>query len=357
MAASYTAMEYLGVPLAGALGTVTLVLILTICLIRKVGAKAKSPFLPFAFLAIPIIACILLGSWLIPVFNQLGDLLIPGEYAVSTTAGRIDTVTQADVKVYHLRNGRFCTGQEISMDDASYYVISEGLLSEGMYIEMQYARFENNVILSWQEVTPERAEQIRTESPLSDTETPVAESQKEVSAEARLIGAWMFRIGFLSFLAIAVLNTVFAQKIRLHLLKQDALVKGEIKPNKSALLCSLLPLVCLSLIILGMVVGSAEYRALVVLVVGVCALSTIMGADATTVLRMEGSTFAVRRFGKEKTYQMHDVRAVFWKKSRGWIGKTMVLVLNDGRSYWFNMDVFSGVENMYKSMNQYLEYA
>ena len=349
MGASYTAMEYVGPAVAVGLGGIVLILSLSFLIIRIFGPKFKNPFMVFSLLVFPLASLVLLINSILPTFQHVGDLLISSEYVLCTTAGQIDSVRKADVDLYHYRNGRFCAGEEIVVDGISYYVISEGVLSEGMCVELQYAKYANNAILSWQEVTSERAEQIRQESLLTDKETKVEKQEPEPSPEARRIGTWLYRIGLFGFLATVGLCTAFRQKLLTAVLRQDA------RFRKAALLQWLIPVLFLCMIVLGLAVGNGEYDLLVILAIGVGGMAAIMGADAATGLTLDGTAFTIRRLWRTNTYQLSDIRAVFWRDNRGTIGRTMVLSLNNGKMHWFSMDSFSGVEYVYAYMSRYLE--
>jgi len=355
MCASYTAMEYVGPAVAVGLGGIVLILSLSFLIIRIFGPKFKNPLMAFSLLVFPLASLVLLINSILPTFQYVGDLLISSEYVLCTTAGQIDSVRKADVDLYHYRNGRFCAGEEIVVDGISYYVISEGLLSKGMYVELQYAQYENNAILFWQEVAPERAEQIRQESLLTDKPTAVEKQEPEPSPEARRIGTWLYRIGLFGFLATVGLCTAFRQKLLTAVLRQDACFKGEIRFRKAALLQWLIPVLFICMIVLGLAVGNGGYDLLVILVIGVGGMAAIMGADAATGLTLDGTAFTIRRLWRTNTYQLSDIRAVFWRDNRGMIGRTMVLSLNNGKMYWFSMDSFSGVEYVYAYMSRYLE--
>ena len=134
-------------------------------------------------------------------------------------------------------------------------------------------------------------------------------------------------------------------------LQQSASLQGEIRANKSALLEKLIPIICVVVLVIGEILQSNQpFMGIFMLVPA--GMLVLMVADATTVLKLDGSTFTIRRWGREKTYRIEDVRGVLWRKHRGLLGHSMVLVLHDGKSYWFDMDVFCGVQSVYDYISQ-----
>lgn len=357
MQASYTVMEYMGPAVCAGVGGLLLFLILGICIPRILIVRMKKVSAGWAVFLVLMCGLVLLGNRIVPAFNRLGDLLIPGEYVVRTTGGQIEAVTAQKANIGHFRDGTLLSGEEVCVDGEIYYVISEGLLTEGMYIEFQYAHFESNVILNWTEVSPERAAQVREEMRLEEPELPEETPEPEVSSRAKRIGAWLIRIGVFGFAAIAVLSGFFERKIVARIQMQDAAVKDGIRPNPFALMPFLLVFLCFVLIAVGTVINNGNYGFVLVFAIGGGCMILFAGGELSTSLKWDGSTFAIRRWGKESTCLLSDVHAIFWRRSRGMIGKSMVLVLKNGKSYWFSMDAFSGVENTFRYISACLEKA
>ena len=268
MSASYTVMEYLGIPLAAGLGGLAVILTVSIWLPLKLKHKFTSFLLPILLFLLPIFACIALCVWLFPVFDTLGDILVPSEYTARTTAGKIETVTDSDLGTFHFHNGALRAGEEIVIDGASYYVISEGKLTEGMHIAVEYAQFENNVILSWREVSEEEAQKIRVDNPYIEFEMHDEKPQPTVSEKDMRIGSRLEQIGFVGFVAYVVLTNAFSQKIKTFFANRDTAQSGEIKPYTAWLLFQLIPFVFMSLIIVGTVYLTGQSYALLILVIG-----------------------------------------------------------------------------------------
>lgn len=210
------------------------------------------------------------------------------------------------------------------------------------------------MILGWQEVTPEEAAQIRAESVAAQNQKPAEKTETTISPQLEALGVWLLRIGFVGLVAIASLQTMFFEKLVARRFHQVSSMQGEIRFNRLAFLERIAPAVCMSMLNIGFAIQIGQWFVTILLIVpmGMLALSA---ADATTWLKLDGATFTVARLGRQKTYRMEDVRAVFWRNHRGLIGRSMVLVLHDGKSYWFDMDNFCGVEYAYKYISRYLD--
>jgi hypothetical protein len=354
MSNSYTALQYLGPVLAVFLGGFAIALLFGILLIPKLTRKFRNPLWSFSLFLIPLCMLIVILRITLPTINRLGDLLIPGEYEIKTTAGEIESVTKHQGHLYHFRNGKLHSGEEISVDGVSYYVLSEGILEEGLTISVTYAQFESNVILSWQEVTSEEAAQIRAESAAAQSQKPTEKTEPTISPQQEMLGVWLLRIGFVGMAAIVALEHLFYEKLVARRFRQISSLQGEIRINRAAVFERIAPALCMSVLCVGFAVKSGQWFVTVLLFVpmGMFALKVV---DATTHLKLDGDKITIRRWGRERTYRLEDVQGVFWRGDRGLIGKTMVLVLHDGKSYWFSMDDFCGVEYAYNYISRYLE--
>ena len=355
MSASYTVMEYLGIPLAAGLGGLAIILTVSIWLPLKLKHKFTSYLLPILLFLLPIFACIALCIWLFPVFDTVGNILVSSEYTARTTAGRIETVTDSDLGTFHFHNGALRAGEEIVIDGASYYVISEGKLTEGMHIAVEYAQFENNVILSWREVSEEEAQKIHAENPYIEFEMHDEKPQPTVSEKDMRIGSRLEQIGFVGFVAYVVLTNAFSQKIKTFFANRATAQGGEIKPYTAWLLFKLIPLAFMSLIVIGVVFLTGHSYVFLFLAIGGGGILVFTHINLFTRLRLDGNTFTICRFGREKTYRLEDIRAVYFRRGRGMIEQTMVLVLNEGKSYWFDKDSFAGVDGVYEYIREYLD--
>ena len=355
MGASYTAWDYLGVPVAILLCGLILFPTLTVLLSLRLARKNNSIGLGFLPVAAMMPLMILLVLWGGPVLTQVGDLMLPQEFVIQTTAGKIEALEPGAKGSWHYVNRKLVKGQMMSLEGQRYYDIGEEMLEPGMVIAITYAHSGNgNVILSWQETSPEEAERIRLEGEASNPELPVRES-KEISPEQNELGTWLMRIGLGSFLLSVGLTTFFREKIIFSLLAWDAQVRGEIRISLGKLLLMLGPMGCMVVLLAGICLTSVEDHVWFMVIFALCGVCFFAAAESTTYLRLDGQTLTVRRYGKEKQYSLSEVRRVFWRKTRGFVGQSLVLVMEDGTSYWFNPDIFVGVQDIHTRFSRYME--
>lgn len=161
------------------------------------------------------------------------------------------------------------------------------------------------------------------------------------------MGKILYWIGLLGFGAAIVLDLVCNPIIAREILKQDAAVTGEIRPNGKAMLIWLLPMLFLVLMVFGIAIVDGAYHILLIVVFGAGGMGVLVGTEMRTYLQLDGQTLVIRKPGTVREYRLSQVRAVSWKPCRGIIGKFLFLVMEDGTSYWFNMDFYVGVQNMY----------
>ena len=82
------------------------------------------------------------------------------------------------------------------------------------------------------------------------------------------MGKILYWIGLLGFGAAIVLDLVCNPIIAREILKQDAAVTGEIRPNGKAMLIWLLPMLFLVLMVFGIAIVDGAYHILLIVVFG-----------------------------------------------------------------------------------------
>ena len=354
MQATYTVADYFAPFLICTIGSILIVGVLCVLIGRKAVKKFQQvwiAFIPVIMVGVFIFAVV--GPYAFPILEQTGDLLVPSEYEIKTTAGQIEGITPAEnVPIYYI-DGKICGATYLSINDAQYYVISEGLLTEGMLVEIQYAAFENNVILSCKEVTADRVTQVQKENlyvqPLEDIPT-----EYEPTPEMEALASTLIIVGFIGVACVSILFSAAKQKIKSYLLKQDLLVYGKIIPNRKAICFFCLPFIFFALIIMGRWIENHDISILVMLLMGGGAFILIKITQPTS-LELDGNTLYLRSPGKERQYQTEDVYSVSFKSCRGFIGKSLVIIFNDRKSCWFDMDQYCGVQNVYNELTKHME--
>ena len=161
----------------------------------------------------------------------------------------------------------------------------------------------------------------------------------------------LFRIGFVGYLCSALLFQLGEQKITTYLLKQDSKAFGQIIPNRmSRLLFSLLPFIFFVMIVAGALIGLCVSSLWIILTIGIGVLIIYFLTHVPAVLTLGGNFLQIQRFGKTRTYQISDILSVSFQSSRGFIKKSLVIVFYDKKSYWFDMDQYCGIQNVYNEL-------
>ena len=351
MGASYAVMDYMGLFLAVTVGAVVVILALTIllgvCLAKKFR-KALLVYLPLLGMAA---ALFLLGQYILPILEQTGDLLIPDEYTTRITAGRVESIAPAEHAPQHLVDGRLHGADHVWVNGTRFYVISDGKLQEGMLIELEYAHFENDVILRWQETTENRVQQILQNPEIPD-DTPKEKPPKVDPEAVQNLGVVIRWIGLLGFAGIFLFSHAFPVKIQAWFLTRDLTVKGKIIPSPANLAISLAPFVFLVLFITGICLASGEYGPLIVILCACLFVFLLLLSEQFTRLEIDGQRITIRKFGKQKQYQISDIYDITWKYGRGLMNKQLRIIFSDSSCYWFAMERYLGVQNAYDELTK-----
>ena len=112
MGASYTVMEYAAPALVIGLGGILIILVLNIVWGGYAAKKRQSKSAVVAVFTVSLVLLLLILNWLVPVANQFGDLLVPDQYTVKKTAGKIRSVSAGRVNVLHFSSGEFRKGKK-----------------------------------------------------------------------------------------------------------------------------------------------------------------------------------------------------------------------------------------------------
>lgn len=351
MGATYTVSNYLLFFLVYTIGCVLLMLLLTIWFGRKLLKKHRHQGLAYIPLLGLFLLLLLMGSYAVPILNQIGDLLIPSEYVIKTTAGQIDNITPAKQAPPHYVDNEFRSADYLHINGKQFYTISDDSLVKGMYVEVQYAAFENNVIFTWQSVSQERAEKVQEANTITES-VPTEMPKTEVPDGIKKLARWFYYIGFAGMLGIISLNHIADYKITSYLLKKDSAIYNKIIPHPSAIFLACAPFIFLALIAIGLSLENAASHLLFVFLPFIGVLLTFMLSKLFTRMTINSQFLTLSKFGRETTYLMADINTVYFQSCRGYIGKQLVIVFKDGKSYWFDMDHYLGVQNAYNTLTK-----
>ena len=165
----------------------------------------------------------------------------------------------------------------------------------------------------------------------------------------------IFYVGFIGYICIALLFQLAEQKIKTYLLKQDSNVFGKIVPRRKARLLLSLPFIFFVMIVTGALIGIRNSSLWVMLTVVFGSFIIFILMQRPFFLKLDGNFLQVQLLGKERTYQISDILSVSFQPCRGFIPKSLVIVFNDRKSYWFNMDKYCGVQNVYNELIKQIE--
>lgn len=232
MGANYSISDYLGPFLTCVIGGILLILSLHIFVCFRFVRKYRKISIALISLLFAILSVLVLLLYSFPILEQIGDLLVSSQYELRSTGGVIESITPAEHPAPHLIGGALRGADYIELDGQRFYVISEGKLKLGMSVEIEYAAFENNVILSWKEASQERIEQVIQEQAFRDAQPKPVEPPKEISREQKQIGTTLIRLGFLGFFLEIGIAQFFQEKRIVYLMACDLAVRNKIVPNK-----------------------------------------------------------------------------------------------------------------------------
>ena len=165
----------------------------------------------------------------------------------------------------------------------------------------------------------------------------------------------IFKVGFIGYICIALLFQLAEQKIKIYLLKLDSKVFGKIVPSRKARLLLSLPFIFFVMIVTGVLIGIRDSSLWVELTIGIVAFIIFILMQRPFFLKLDGNFLHVQHLGKERTYQISDILSISFQPCLGFIPKSLVIVFNDRKSYWFDMDKYCGVQNVYNELIKQIE--
>lgn len=348
MSAEYTVSNYMGIVLFCSV----VILILAFTLWPMIGYRMMKRFqkawvfgVLLAGIILTFLPVFLFGM---PVFEQTGDLLFPQEYTLRKAAGVVERISpvdhpqpcQIDGKVYWL-NSAYIEGK-------TYLTVGDGKLQPGMLVQLEYAAFENNVILSWEETTQQQAELVRQEQLKADLQPPPVEPVVEIPQERLALGRILGLLAFGGFVGYVALGEMFRQKIVIFLFRKDARVFRKIVPNIAGIILSMLPFVFFLFLLLSIFLQNADFPGF--FLIFVAALIGLLLANGFTSLTLDGQYVIIRRLGRQYEYEVSQLNIIMWQNCRGFIGKKLTIRFDDGKFFEFDMDLCSGVQNTYNEL-------
>lgn len=349
MAVSFTAVNYLAPGLALCLGSLFGSLLLLLPLSRWIAKRTRNPFAGL----VPIIlvfAVVMAGLFrhVIPALEPTECLYPPERAYTHTTAGTVTAVRGTEHLPLFWFDGEFRGGVYVTIDGEAYFSIAHPLLTEGTSLHFTYCP-DQNLIVSFSPIDLSQVPGLQTPFVMPE---PVPE--EPVPRVQGIIGSVLTCLGWLGLIAYIFLTDKLELHITGYLLRHDRRQRFEVVPNYSGLGLKLLPLLPMTMLILGAVLSSQAYSALLILFLGGSGMVgwTLL---SRTWLRVEGRVIRIRRFGREYTRPLSQLRTVFWSRSEGPLRqRCLVLEFDDGKLR-LNQEDCCGLEDLHRRLSAYFK--
>lgn len=160
----------------------------------------------------------------------------------------------------------------------------------------------------------------------------------------------LYYAGILGFAVYVLISYITSNKVAAYIFARDLEVKGKIVPCHFAWLRNIPGFVFLAIVVIGFTIGQEKYTILIFTAVAFLILGTVMFIDACKYLTFNDEHISITVFQKNKQYLRSDIRTVEWRNCRGITGKQLAIMFHDGKSYYFNMDYYRGVQNTYNEL-------
>ena len=348
MAVSFTIWDYWGELLLLTFGSLALFLVTALPLMRFLVRRTKNvgiAMLP-VLLILPLMAAAF--TYLVPIGEQSG-CLYPEENAYThTTAGTITALRPADhIPLYHY-DGEFRGGVYLTIEDTEYYSMAHPMLTVGTSLHFTYCP-EDDLIVAFSPIEP--GEVAALQAPFVMPEPVPEESVPESRQD---IGSLLHQLGFLSLLALILLEQGLSKQAAGYLQARDRRQRFEVIPNRAVLVTMALFLIPFTLMALGEILATGSFRILFLLI-PVASMLFGLTWHSRASIRMEGRIIRIRRFGRERTIPLSTLRSVYWESSRHPLSqRQLVLQFEDGP---LRLDQTShlGLEDLHRRLSAYLK--
>lgn len=349
MTAAFTAANYLAPGLALCLGSLAGSLLLLWPLSRWIAKRTQNPFAGL----VPIIlvfAVVMTGFFrhVIPALEPTECLYPPERAYTHTTAGTVTAVQPTEHLPLFWFDGEFRSGVYVTIDGVDYFSIAHPALQEDVSLHFTYCPDEN-LLMAFSAIDAAQVPGLQTPfvMPESVPEEPVPPVQGA-------IGTVLTGLGWLGLLAYIFLTDKLDLRITAFLLKRDRQQRFEVVPNHVGIGLMLLPLLPMTMLILGAVLSSHAYSALLILFLGGCGM-VVWSLLGRTWLRIEGRVIRIRHFGRDHTRPLSELRAVFWGRSNRPLGqRCLVLEFDDGKLR-LNQEECCGLEDLHRRLSAYFK--
>lgn len=348
MAVQFTIWDYWGELLLLTFGSLALFLVTAVPLMWFLVRRTKNvgiALLP-VLLILPLMAAAF--TYLVPIGEQSG-CLYPKENAYThTTAGTITALRPADHIPLYYYDGEFRSGVYLTIEGTEYYSMAHPMLTVGTSLHFTYCP-EDDLIVAFSPIEPGEVAALQAPfvMPGPVPEEPVPEPLQDV-------GSLLYQLGFLSLLALILLEQGLSKQAAGYLQTRDRRQRFEVVPNRAVLITMSLFLIPFTLMALGEILSSGSFSILFLLVP---VASVIFGLTwySRASIRVEGRIIRIRRFGREQIIPLSTLRSVYWESSRHpFSQRQLVLQFEDGP---LRLDQTShlGLEDLHRRLSAYLK--
>lgn len=349
MAVSFTAANYLAPAFAVCLGSLFGSLLLLWPLSRWIAKRTRNPFVGLVpVLLVFAVVMTALFRHVVPALERTECLYPPERAYTHATAGTVTAVHDAEHLPLFWFDGELRSGVHVVIDGADYFSIAHPTLQKGVSLQFTYCPDED-LLMAFSPIDPSQVPGLRTPFVMPE---PVPE--EPVPPVQGAFGTALTCLGWLGLLAYIFLTDKLALHITGYLLRQDRRQRFEVVPNYPGIGLKLLPLLPMTMLILGAVLSSRAYSALLILFLGG---GGMVGWSllSRTWLRIEGRVIRIRHFGREYTRPLSELRAVFWVRSQGQLGqRCLVLEFGDGKLR-LNQEECCGLEDLHRRLSAYFK--
>ena len=160
----------------------------------------------------------------------------------------------------------------------------------------------------------------------------------------------LYYFGIVGVFSYVLVSYVVRNKIASCIFASDLKVSNKIIPSCFSWLRNILGFAFIACVVIGLAIGNEDYTGIVFMSIVYLFLGALMLKDACTQLVLRDEHIVITVLQKNRQYLRSDICTIEWKTCRGIIGKQLVIVFCDGRSYYFNMDYYRGVQNTYNEL-------
>ena len=304
-----------------------------------------------AIALLPLVLLIPLGwamfTYVVPAGART-ECLYPRERAYThTTAGTITAVRPADHIPLYFYEGTFRGGVLVTMDGVEYYSMAHPLLTVGSSLHFTYCP-EEDLIMAFSPIGAEEVPGLQ--KPFVAPEPVPAEPIPRAQSILATVLIWAGFLGFALLLKITEWNL---PRITLRQLSRDREHRFDVVPDPTVTVVTAVFCLPLILMALGAILSGSDWKLLGILVPGSVAAVCSPRFCAAHV-RLEGRNIRIRRFFRERTIPLSNLRAIYWDRKQKGISPRRLFLVFDGWSLALDQISHLGLEDLHRRLSAVL---